>query len=147
MKKPFKVLTSSALAATLAVSAITPAIVLADENAEEYVVQDVVFLDGDKLAEIPFEDYSTALEFEEINDEVMFVRYPNGKTFKFEDYSTEFDFADYNPEETYKSLLANSEELTDKIYEGYIDEDGKVRVKADEQPEDRLNETFFYNVA
>lgn len=144
MKKPLKVLSSSALVAALAVSSLTPVAVSANETTANYTVQDVVFQDGDMLAKILLTDYSEALVFGDVSDDPVHVIYPNGNMYKLEDYTEELTFSD-DPQAVYEALAGK--EVKQDVYEGYIDEDGKVKAKVDEQPEDRLNETFFYNVA
>lgn len=147
MKKPLKVLSAGALATVFAASALTPvaAATVEDNKVDQYVLQDVVFHDGDKLAKIPFSLYTKELAFKTIDDQVAYVMYPNGEMYDLALYTKELAFNNNDAKATYEALKDNA--IEEEVYEGYIDDKGKVRAKADEQPEDRLNETFFYNAA
>jgi len=148
MKKPLKVLSATALASVMAVSTLTP-VAAAEQPSKEanYEIKEFIFVDGEKLAKLSIDEYGLAHMLSEVKDEIKYITYNDDKTYTLDDYALEYMLNGQDAEAAKAELDSSYEAVSQKIYEGYIDEDGKVRVKADEQPEDRLNETFFYNVA
>ena len=147
MKKPLKVLSATALASVMMAGTLVPVAAAATpEQNNQYKIENIVFKDGENLAYLSVADYNMSVALNEVNDTVAYVTYPDGSTYPLEDYNMSYVLSE-TAEDVKKDLEENSQAVEDKIYEGYIDDNGKVRAKVDEQPEDRLNETFFYNVA
>ena len=117
LKEPLKVLSTAGLATVFAASSIIP-VAAVEAPAEKVTFEEVVLVHEDK----PFE---------------LFKR----------DY---FDYKGMFGDETvFQELDADDLAITfDKV--GYVEineETGEVKYIWDDQSEDRLNETFFYNVA
>ena len=129
----------------LAVSSLVPAAVASadDKQTSQYEVAELVFETDGKLAKVDIADYLEEVGFG-FKDDAKYVIYPNGEAYAVSDYLEEFGFVGDDLKQVYENLKANGA-TDEKIYQGYF-EDGKIVIK-DEQPEDRLNETFFYNVA
>ena len=146
MKKPLNVLSKTALAAVFASSAIIPTAVQAAETPVEYTLNEVVLEKSDKLyvAELP--------DYLEANTEgfEMFPAYVKAgdKYYKMANYVEAAVEVNNNMTEA-ASMLNKYYDPVELEFNGVLDvnEDGWYFKDHDEQPEDRLNETFFYNFA
>lgn len=147
MRKPFKVMTTTSMVAALAATSLVPVAVSADvkEDTVAKNIENTVFsYDGKENLEISFTDYRQASSAGLLDSKgLTYIKGDNGKYYLFSDYRQAYNFTE-NVEETFKIL--EPVELKN-VKAGEIDTDSKKVVAKDEQPEDRLNETFFYNVA
>lgn len=147
MKKPFKVMSGISMAALFTVSSIVP--VAASENPQEAVVLEnfVLEKDGNYYSINPnqYTDFKTlGVDFAPL----VLAQSNEGKLAKINDYS-DYKTLTSTVDEAFKELeKANLTFEVEKIGKVVVDEStGNVEYILDEQPEDRLNETFFYNVA
>lgn len=144
MKKANKKVFATSMAAVLAASAIVP--VASAEAAESINVdQFVVLKDGKNITldKAIFED--ALVEGIVSTDEVKYVKGTDSKVYDmalFNDFLVE---ADGNIDEAFKLLSKTSNSVDVPTVEGAI-VDGEL-VANDETPEEKVNETFFYNLA
>lgn len=143
MKKPLKVLSSTALAAALMSSSLVPAAVMAAEDQQEVNLDAVVLENDGKFYTAELESYVEA-STEQFSMSEKFVQVGE-KYFTVEDF-IEAQVEAGNLDDTAKLLQDSYKPVSVNIDGKLIAEDGKW-IYQDEQPEDRLNETFFYNVA
>ena len=143
MKKPFKTLSSATLAAVFAASAIVP--VASAEAATNKQIDEVVFSKDKELISLTAVEYNDAFEAGLLaNDTISHIKVGD-KYFTAEQFNDAFE-AQSNLEEAIKLLeeKATPAELKD-VTQGTI-KDGQL-VGKDETPEEKVNETFFYNLA
>lgn len=151
MKKPFKVLSAMSLAGVFAASSIVP---VAAAEAEVNMTIEKVYLENDsKLYEAQYEDYNDAsldgVNFSEVAISVA------DDVYSLEDFNEASMEAEAEGDTSLANILTilldrdYYEPLKDFEVNGTFDyiEDEDQWGYIDEQPEDRLNETFFYNVA
>ena len=145
MKKPFKVLTTSAMVAALAATSLIP--VAAAQAEETLTISDVVFVSVEgPLAKVDMSTYNFALGEKVVNPkDVTHILLSSGEAYPMSAYNFALGESEGNNQKAIELLKANVDPITDEVLPGEIQEDGTVTVG--EQPEDRLNETFFYNVA
>ena len=146
MAKPYNVISKTAMIAALTASSLMPAAVQASEVKDvATTIEDTIFTYDDKeFLSIPFDEYREAVSADVISPEgYKYIKADNGKYYSFEDYREAVSAFD-TLEEAFNVLEPVN---LDAVKEGMIDVDSKKVVAKDEQPEDRLNETFFYNVA
>ena len=150
MKKPLKVLSSAALATVFTASTLVPvAAAEAKVPVEATQLEDITLKTEDgKLAYISYEEYAEALTAKIVSVKgITHIGAADGSRYSYEDFSEALSAAK-NVEKALELLYKSGSQDNDaEIYEGFFDEDNKLQAKVDEQPEDRLNETFFYNVA
>lgn len=143
MAKPFKKLSATGLAAALVASSIVPA-VSAETPAAAPAVQDVVVKQDGKLISISMDDYSTLLGAGK-TPEIAFITLNNGETFDIEQFGDALGAT----LELNKALTYLADEATpatpENVLTGSVDEKGNI--VADQTPEEKVNETFFYNLA
>ena len=152
MNKPFKVLSSVALASVMSVSALTP--VAAAENTQEQInVQEFIFENHEGYTvKVSLDMYNAAFDLGAIDTKNnKFVKGTDNQYYSIDKYNAAFDIAG-TPEGAMKILAEkNQHEIDveeDKIYSAEFNKDTKqFDAIIDDQPEDRLNETFFYNFA
>ena len=143
MKKPLNVLSKSAMAAVLASSALVP---VAVQAAEAPVSVDKILVEKDgKIFELSYDVFNELTgeghEFKIVNVVV------NNKTFKVEDFNEAFGESETLAEAT---ATLDAEELYHPVK---VDVAGNVTAGEngpqfnDETPEEKVNETFFYNLA
>ena len=84
-KKPFNVLSATALAAVLASSAIVPTAVFAAETTQS--VQNVIVEHEGEIFELSYEDYTNAKSAGVNFGEVKYVVSSNGKQYKYSDFT------------------------------------------------------------
>lgn len=142
LKKPLKVLSTAGLATVFATSALVP-VAAAEQPVEQNleVTEYAVVKDG-KILTVSVEAYGDYLVESDVEEVQAYG--VDGKYFNVEDFG---DFlVEYGTvEATVEALEKAGKALTEEVVDGEII-DGEIVAK-DEQPEDRLNETFFYNVA
>jgi len=149
MSKPLKVLSTAALASVFAASALVPTAVVEAAEPQETVaaktIENVIFKTKDgQLAYISLDLYMKA-HSTIITEGPTYIKGDNEVYYDLEDYMKAFS-AGKDLEKTLAILHSKDKGLAiDKVVEGKITD--KEVVAKDEQPEDRLNETFFYNVA
>lgn len=144
MSKQGKKVTALSAAAVLAASAIVPvAATAAPAQAQE--IDYVIFTtDSGKLASLPMEDYDLALGAGIVAVEPTHVQLTDGSVYDMDDFNLALG-ATNNLEEAIALLIENGSKVTSEVKPGEIN-DGKV-VIGDETPEEKVNETFFYNLA
>jgi len=145
MKKPMKTLSTAALATLFATTAIVP-VAAADTPAEaQYEIEHVVLDNEGKNYTVSLADFNEAVG-ENVEMKVAHVKV-NGKYYTLADFNEAVGESD-SLEEALKSLEESYDEV-DLNVDGTFDFDEETGdwVYQDAQPEDRLNETFFYNVA
>lgn len=148
MGKQLKKIAKYSMAAALASSALVPSAVAlaADEKEVATDISFVVVKNEQGLIKLDLEAYNAALAFDEIKDtDVQYVVADNGDIFTLDAYNAELAFAD-SPAEALKTLTENNAAKDIVVKDGKISEDGKA-VAEDETPEEKVNETFFYNLA
>lgn len=143
MKKPLKVLSSTALAAALMSSSLVPAAVMAAEDQQQVSLDAVVLENDGKLYTAELGNYIEA-STEQFSMSEKYVQVGD-KYFTVEDF-IEAQVEAGSLDETAKLLQDSYKPVSLDIAGQFIAEDGNW-IYQDEQPEDRLNETFFYNVA
>lgn len=145
MNKPFKVLSATSLATVMAASALIPvASVSANEIQELDVAEFAIVKDG-KILKVSADEYNETLLIQGFAEEATAFGLTNDKYYEANDYNEALLIL--GTEEEALADLDNSDlELDLPTVDAYLDEEGYFQAK-DEQPEDRLNETFFYNVA
>lgn len=148
MGKQLKKIAKYSMAAALATSALVPSAVAfaADEKAVAKDISYVVVKNEQGLIKLNLSEYSSALAFDEIKDtDIQYIVADNGDIFTLAAYAAELAFAN-SPEEALKSLTDQNAAQDVAVKDGSISEDGKA-VAEDETPEEKVNETFFYNLA
>jgi len=150
MKKPFNVLSKASMIAAITASSIIPVAVSAAEVEQQAVDLEMVLLEKDgKYFEISVEEYLSEKSFGTGFEPVKLVQSSEGKYYKLDDYLSYKAFINGEITETFADLDEDNKEVVlERVGKVVIDEKtGEVSYVLDEQPEDRLNETFFYNVA
>ncbi|WP_108307357.1 hypothetical protein [Metalysinibacillus jejuensis] len=150
MGKQLKKIAKYSMAAALATSALVPSAVAlaADEKAVAKDITKVVVKNAnDVLVELDIQNYGAALLFDTIVDtDIKYIVADNGDVYDLQDYGQALLFND-TKEGALESLKDKAVDVnTLDIKEGTISEDGKA-VPNDETPEEKVNETFFYNLA
>jgi len=147
VKKPFKVMSAAGMIAVMASSTITP--VMAAENpVSQGSIAEYAIIQNDQILKVSVNDYDEALmELEDKVTKVQVYITNTGKAYLVKDFDEALMEANGNVSDAIKMLAEDEEslELTYAQKDSYINDDGKFVY--DEQPEDRLNETFFYNFA
>ena len=147
MKKPLKVLSSTALAAVFTATSLVP-VAAASETAES-VTFDLVVLEKDgNYYEIDKSEYYAEKLLGTEFAPFKIVKSSEGKYYKKDDFYS-YKLITSTITEAFQELDVDKKALDlGKTGKVVIDEKtGEVSYVLDEQPEDRLNETFFYNVA
>ena len=148
MGKQLKKIAKYSMTAVLATSALVPSAVAfaADEKPVAKDVTHIVVENESGLVKLNLEDYGTALALGIMKDtDVKYVVADNGEIFSLEDYGTALALSDNAKEKALEVLAKDSLQQDVKVKEGTISEDGKA--VTDETPEEKVNETFFYNLA
>lgn len=143
MKKPFNVLSKTTMAAFLATSALVPAAVA---HAEESVnIEEIIVAHEGKIYSVSFEDFNEMMD-EDASFEILQVKF-GGKYYSFEDFSSAIDETTSLTET--KNLLEEYEYDFSEEYpvDGVVENNGQGPEFKDETPEEKVNETFFYNLA
>ncbi|CEA01895.1 hypothetical protein BN1050_01061 [Metalysinibacillus saudimassiliensis] len=148
MAKKIKKFGATTLAAVLASSALVPAALAADPVQQQQVDEVVIVKDGKNIT-VTLDKYEAALRAEIFTgSEVKYV-VSGEKIYKLTDYETALRSSDNNtPEEAIALLSKNDDKYAQKnlqTVEGEI-KNGELVAK-DETPEEKVNETFFYNLA
>ena len=148
LKKPIKVLSSTALASVLAATTLVPVVSAEapqDVPADAKILADVLVEVDGKVLSLDLRTYQSALSQNYVSSkQIKYVRAKEGSTYPLRAYQSARGQTNSIPEALeYLYLKGFQVDLKD-IPNGIV-EDGKII--PDEQPEDRLNETFFYNAA
>ena len=133
------------MVAALAATSLTP--VAAAQVEETLTISDVVFVSVEgPLAKVDMSTYNFALGEKVVDAKnVTHILLNSGEAYPMSAYNFALGESAGNNQKAIDLLKANVDPITDEVLPGTIQEDGSVTV--DEQPEDRLNETFFYNFA
>lgn len=149
MKKPYKVLSTAALATVFASSALVPVIAQAEETQIQAAIDSVLVEKDGKVFELDFFLFNELVGEGETFD-IKYVK-AGGKTFTPAQFNEAFGEASTISEVA--DLLANAGlyEPTEVTVDGTVEinENGELvfTETPDETPEENLNETFFYNLA
>lgn len=145
LKKPFNTLSKSAFAAVIASSALVPVAAQAAEATQPIEGVVVKTADG-QFASLSFEKYQEALAVGILSaKDITHVVGNDNKNYTMEKYQEALAITGNLTAAMEKLEEVNAEDKDSKVLEGEI-KDGKV-VVADETPEEKVNETFFYNLA
>ena len=137
-------MSTASLAAVFAASAIVP--VASAEAAQALDIEKVVFTQDGNLVTLTYEDYLEALEAGVLKSELTHVQATDGKVYSYENYVEALEVSKNDPAAALGLLNKSGDEIKNpKLSEGQVDKDGNV--VADETPEEKVNETFFYNLA
>lgn len=148
MGKQLKKIAKYSMATALATSALVPSAV-AFAADEKVVATDItkVVVENEKgqLVELDLEQYSRAALMGAMKDtDIKYVVANNDEVYDLEQYSRALLMNAGNKEVALE--LIKEDAIKDApILKGEISEDGKA--VADETPEEKVNETFFYNLA
>lgn len=148
MNKPYNVISKAAMIAAISASTIVPVAVSAAETTT--VDLEMVLLEKDgNYFEISLREYLSESSFGTKFEPVKLVQSTEGKYYYLTDYLSYKSFVNGEIEATFEDLEEDEKAIElEKIGKVVIDQEtGDVSYVLDEQPEDRLNETFFYNFA
>ena len=149
MKKPIKVLSAASLAAVFSATAIVPVAAQAAEQPVNLTEQVILEVEG-KLVAVSLQDFKAAktakLDWAK-NENIKSVVTSEGEVYKLEDFKAAKTAAKGDPVKTLEILQDEKLQQDTEYSEAEVSEEDGSLIIADEQPEDRLNETFFYNVA
>ncbi|KFL42825.1 hypothetical protein CH76_10270 [Lysinibacillus sp. BF-4] len=144
MTKPFKTLSTAALAAVFASSALVP-VASAEAPAAAASVEKVVVEQDGKLIEITQKEYID-LFLAGKEPKVKFITLNDEKTYTVEQYTDAFLSNSLDNDKALEQLSEKATAVTpENVLPGKVNEDGQI--VADETPEEKVNETFFYNLA
>ena len=146
LTKPYKLYSKASMAAILATAAIVPAATASAEAVQTDVAK-VVFEQDGKTLSLPVKEYNKAKALGTLDgtQEVKYVTDTKGNSYLASDYKKAFALNGKDKAEALNKLAAdNKQQDLPNITEGKI-VDGKV--VSDETPEEKVNETFFYNLA
>ena len=144
MTKPFKTLSTAALAAVFASSALVP-VASAEAPAEAIAVEKVIVEQEGKLIEITMSEYVN-LFLSGKEPTVKFITLNDEKTYTVEQYADAFLANSLDNEKALEQLAEKATPTTpENVLPGKVDENNQI--VADETPEEKVNETFFYNLA
>lgn len=136
------------MAAVLASSALVPTMVAQAADTSVVSVSEVVFEYQGQLLQLPLVEYLDAESLGDLDgtQSVKYIKDNKGNVYNLVDYLDAYALNNNSAEEAFKELQADKKEVTleQEIADGKI-VDGKV--VADETPEEKVNETFFYNLA
>lgn len=136
------------MAAVLASSALVPTMVAQAADTQAVNVKEVVFEYQGKLLQLPLVEYLDAESLGELDgtQAVKYIKDNKGNAYNLIDYLDAYALNDNNVEAAFKELETEKKEVTldQEVTDGKI-VDGKV--VGDETPEEKVNETFFYNLA
>lgn len=146
MNKPFKTLSTAALAAVFASSALVPVASAEVAPAQAASLSKIIVEYNGQNVALTVSDYSDLLDAGKINPAtVKYVELSTGDKYTLDAYSEALD-ALSNVEDTaeYLAEKGTPSEVKD-VKDGTI-KDGEIQVE-DGTPEEKVNETFFYNLA
>lgn len=149
MKKPIKVLSAASLAAVFTATAIVPVAAQAAEQPVNLTEQVILEVEG-KLVAVSLQDFKDAKTVEldwAKNENIKSVVTSEGEVYKLKDFKDAKTVAENDPVKTLEILQDEKLQQDTEYSEAEVSEEDGSLIIADEQPEDRLNETFFYNVA
>lgn len=147
MTKQGKKVTALSAAAVLAASAIVPVASAAPAApaAEAATISHVVFTtESGQLASLPMDKYNAALSAGAITAKPTHVQLSDGKAYTMEQYNGALSASAGSVEEATKLLAEKAKPTTAEVTEGKV---SNGNVVTDETPEEKVNETFFYNLA
>lgn len=146
MVKPYKVLSKASMAAVIAASAIVPAATASAADVQKEV-EYVVFEKDGQLLKLTLDDYAVAYTLGKINktEQVKYVQDTKGTVYLLDDYAVAYTLTNKDVDKAFDRLAKENKEVkVDNVADGKI-VDGKV--VGDETSEEKVNETFFYNLA
>ena len=144
MTKQGKKVTALSAAAVLAASAIVP-VASAAPAAEAATISHVVFTtESGQLASLPMDKYNAALSAGAITAKPTHVQLSDGKAYTMEQYNGALSASAGSVEEATKLLAEKAKPTTAEVTEGKVTNGNVV---TDGIPEEKVNETFFYNLA
>lgn len=141
MKKPFKTISTTAMAAVFAASVIVPVASAAtsDESVKAYKINKVIIEEGGQLVAVDYQTYMLNLPFlnEEAKNGVKYVEFGNGLKVSALNYLLELGAQGNDDEATYSELMKEekTEDLKD-VLEGEINADGDIVVGDVEVPDE-----------
>lgn len=147
MGKQLKKIAKYSMAAALASSALVPsAVALAADEKPATEVVNIVVKNEQGLVKLNLMQYNTMLALGKMKDtDIQYVVADNGEVYSLKDYNTILALTGNSSSAFEKLKEENAGKPDLEIKEGSITEDGKA--VTDETPEEKVNETFFYNLA